>query len=55
MSEDLFQGNSGRRTDFEAVLNEVATVGRHPSPKSDVGRTNLFICLKGDVTTNHVI
>ena len=55
MSEDLFEGNSGRGTDFEAVLNEVATVGRNSGTKSDVGRADLFVGLKGDVTTNHVV
>ena len=55
MSEDLFEGNSGRRTDFQATLNEVAAIGRNTSAKGDVGRANLLVCLKGDVTANHVV
>ena len=55
MSENLLQGNSGRRADFQAALDQITTMGRHSGSKGDVSVADLFVGLEGDVAAHHVI
>jgi hypothetical protein len=40
---------------LKTLPDEVLTFETEPDPKSKIGPTYLLICLKGDVTADHVV